>query len=70
MFQNEDLVAWFAVITEKDRSDVKILADCYTSTTVKIPTFFRFISRMSSLNSLELPEFGHQFFTAISVEKR
>ena len=33
-FQKKDLGACFSDITEKDKSDSQILADCYASTTV------------------------------------
>ena len=37
-FQREDLVAWFGDITEREKSEVQIMAECYTNTTVNIAT--------------------------------
>ena len=37
-FQREDLVAWFGDITEREKSEVQIVAECYTNTTVNIAT--------------------------------
>ena len=53
-FQKEDLVVWFKSDVKKDKSDARILADYYVSTTVNLATLFGFFSRLSSLESLEL----------------
>ena len=47
---------WFGDITEKEKSEVQILADCYASTTVNLATALRFFSRMCGLESLEMLE--------------
>ena len=52
-FQKEDLVTWFEDITEREKSEVQIVAECYSSTTVNIATALGFFSRMCSLHSLE-----------------
>ena len=67
-FQSEDLVAWFGDITEREKSEVQIMAECYTNTTVKIATAMGFFSRMCSLQSLEMLESEHHLVTALSVE--
>ena len=67
-FQKEDLVTWFADITEREKSAVQIVADCYASTTVNIATALGFFSRMCSLQSLERLESEHHLVTALSVE--
>ena len=67
-FQREDLVAWFGDITEREKSEVQIMAECYTNTTVNIATALRFFSRMCSLQSLEMLESEHHLVTALSVE--
>ena len=67
-FQREDLVAWFGDITEREKSEVQIMAECYTNTTVNIATALGFFSRMCSLQSLEMLESGHHLVTALSVE--
>ena len=67
-FQREDLVAWFSHITEKEKSDVQIVAESYTNTTVNIATALGFFSRMCSLQSLEMLESEHHLVTALSVE--
>ena len=67
-FQREDLVAWFGDITEREKSEVQIVAECYTNTTVNIATALGFFSRMCSLQSLEMLESEHHLVTALSVE--
>ena len=67
-FQREDLVAWFGDIKEREKSEVQIVAECYTNTTVNIATALGFFSRMCSLQSLEMLESEHQLVTALSVE--
>ena len=66
-FQREDLVAWFGDITEREKSEVQIVAECYTNTTVNITTALVFFSRMCSLQSLEMLESEHHLVTALSV---
>ena len=58
-FQKEDLITWFGDITEREKSEVQIVADCYANTTVNIATALGFFSRMCSLQSLEMLESGH-----------
>ena len=53
-FQKEDPVAWFDDVTEKDKSDLQVVVDFYSSTTVNLATTPRFLSKMSSLESFEL----------------
>ena len=53
-FQKEDLAPWFGDITEKEKSEVQIVDECYTNTTVNIATALGFFSRMCSLKSLEM----------------
>ena len=67
-FQREDLVAWFDDVTEKEKSEVQIVAECYTNTIVNIATALGFFSRMCSLQSLEMLESEHHLLTALSVE--
>ena len=69
-FQKEDLATWFGDITEKEKSEVQIVAECYTKTTVIIATALGFFSRMCSLQSLEMLESEHHLMTALSVESR
>ena len=66
-FQKEDLVTWFEDITERERSEVQIVAECYARTTVNIATALGFFSRMC-LQSLERLESEHHWVTALSVE--
>ena len=66
-FQKEDLVTLFEDITEREKSEVQIVAECYASTTVNIATL-GFFSRMCSLQSLERLESEHHLVTALSVE--
>ena len=40
--QKEDLATWFGDITEKEKREVQIMAECYTSTTVNIATALGF----------------------------
>ena len=67
-FQRENLVAWFGDVTEREKSEVKIVAECYKNTTVNIAAALGFFSRMCSLQSLEMLESEHYFVTALSVE--
>ena len=67
-FQGEDLVTWFRDITEREKSEVQIMAECYTNTTVNIATALGFFSRKCSLQSLEMLECEHHLVTALSVE--
>ena len=67
-FQGEDLVTWFGDITEREKSEVQIMSECYTNTTVNIATVLGFFSRMCSLQSLEMLESEHYLVTALSVE--
>ena len=67
-FQKEDLVTWFEDITEREKSEVQIVAECYARTTVNIATTLGFFSRMCSLQSLERLESEHHLVTALSVE--
>ena len=67
-FQKEDLVTWFEDITEREKSEVQIVAECYASTTVNIATALGFFSRMCILQSLERLESEHHLVTALSVE--
>ena len=67
-FQKEDLVTWFEDITEREKSEVQIVAECYANTTVNIAIALRFFSRICSLQSLERLESEHHFVTALSVD--
>ena len=67
-FQREDLIAWFGDITERDKSEVQIVAECYKNTTVNIAMALGLFSRMCSLQSLEMLESEHHLVTALSVE--
>ena len=67
-FQKEDLTTWFSDITEKEKSEVQIMAESYTSTTVTIATVLGFFSRMCSLQSLEIVESEQQLVTTLSVD--
>ena len=67
-FQKEDLATWFGDITEKEKSEVQIVAECYTNTTVNIATALGFFSRMCSLQLLEILESEQHLVTALSVE--
>ena len=67
-FQREDLVAWIGDVTEREKSEVQIVAECYTNTTVNIATALGFFSRMCSLQSLEMLESEHHLVTPLSVE--
>ena len=66
-FQKEDLVTWFEDITEREKSEVQIVAECYANTTVNIATALGFFSRVCSLQSLERLESEHHLVTALSV---
>ena len=67
-FQGEDLVTWFGDITEREKSEVQIMDECYTNTTVNIAAALGFFSRMCILQSLEMLESEHHLVTALSVE--
>ena len=67
-FQKEDLITWFGDITEREKSEVQIVAECYANTTVNIATALKFFSRLCSLQSLEMLESEHHLVTALSVE--
>ena len=67
-FQKEDLVTWFEDITEREKSEIQIVAECYASTTVNLATALGFFSRMCSLQSPERLESEHHLVTALSVE--
>ena len=67
-FQKEDLTTWFEDITEREKSEIQIVAECYSSTTVNLATALGFFSRMCSLQSLERLESEHHLVTALSVE--
>ena len=68
-FQNiELLVTWFEDITQREKSEVQIVAECYARTTVNVATALGFFSRMCSLQSLERLESEHHLVTALSVE--
>ena len=55
-------------ITEREKSEIQIVAECYASTTVNLATTLGFFSRMCSLQSLERLESEHHLVTALSVE--
>ena len=67
-FQKEDLLTWFEYITEREKSEIQIVAECYASTTVNLASALGFFSRMCSLQSLERLESEHHLVTALSVE--
>ena len=67
-FQREDLATWFGDITEKGKSEVQIVSECYTNTAVNIATALGFFSRMRSLHLLDMLESEHHLVTALSVE--
>ena len=67
-FQKEDLITWFEDITEREKSEIQIVAECYASSTVNRATALGFFSRMCSLESLERLESEHHLVTALSVE--
>ena len=67
-FQREDLITWFEDITEREKSEIQIVAECYASSTVNLATALGFFSRMCSLQSLERLESEHHLVTALSVE--
>ena len=67
-FQKEELATWVGDTTEKEKSEVQIVAECYASTTVNIAAELSFILRMCSLHSLEMLESEHQLVTTLSVE--
>ena len=61
-------ITWFEDITEREKSEIQIVAECYASTTVNLATALGFFSRMCSLQSLERLESEHHLVTALSVE--
>ena len=63
-----DLATWFCDITEKEKSEMHIMAECYASTTVNVATGLGFFSMMCSLQSPEMMESYHHLVTALSVE--
>ena len=67
-FQKEDLITWFGDITEREKREVHIVAECYANTTVNIATALRFFSRLCSLQSLEMLDSEHHLVTVLSVE--
>ena len=67
-FQKKELAIWFGDITEKEKSEVQIVAECYASTTVNIATALGFFSRICSLQSLKMLESERQLVTALSEE--
>ena len=67
-FQKEYLDTWFENITESEKSEVQIVAECYANTTVNISTALGFFSLMCSLQSLGRLESEHHLVTALSVE--
>ena len=67
-FQKEDLITWFEDITEREKGEIQIVAECYASTTVNLATALGFFSRMCSLQSLERLDSEHHLVTALSVE--
>ena len=66
-FQSKDLVSWFGDMTEKEKSEVQIVAECYASTTMNLATALGFFSRMCILESLEMLESEYLLVTAVSV---
>ena len=46
--QRKDLATWFGDITEKEKSEVQIVAESYASTTVNLATAFGFFPRKFS----------------------
>ena len=68
VFTERRPIAWLGDVTEREKSEVQIVAECYTNTTVNITTALGFFSRMCSLQSLEMLESEHYFLTALSVE--
>ena len=62
------MAAWFGDITEKEKSEVHTLDDCYTSTTVNLATAQRFFTRIFSLESTEMLGSEHHLITALSVK--
>ena len=47
-FHKEDLVTWFEDITEREKSEIQIVAECYASTTVSLATALGVFSRKCS----------------------
>ena len=68
LIQKEALVTWFEDTTEREKSEIQIVPECYASTTVNLATALGFFSRMCSLQSLERLESEHHLVTALSVE--
>ena len=46
-FQKEDLVTWFEDITEREKKEVQIVAECYARTTVNIATALGLVTALS-----------------------
>ena len=67
-FLKEGLATWYGDITEKEKSEVQIVAECYSNATVNVAAALGFFSRMCSLQSLEMLESEHHLVTALSVE--
>ena len=44
-FHTEDLVTWFEDITEREKSEIQFVAECYASSTVNLATALGFFSR-------------------------
>ena len=65
-FQREGLATWFSDITEKEKSEVQIVAECYASTTVNLATALGFFSKVCTITG-DL-ESEHNLVTALSVE--
>ena len=61
-FQRGDLATWYGDVTEKEKSEVQIVADSYGGTTVNLAAALGFFSRMCSLES------EHHPVTVLSVE--
>ena len=68
VFTERRPIAWLGDVTEREKSEVQIVAECYTNTTVNIRTALGFFSRMCILQSLEMLESEHHLLTALSVE--
>ena len=67
-FRRKDLATWFGDITEEEKSEVQIVAECYASTTVNVATALALFSRMCSLQFHKMLESEHHLVTALSVE--
>ena len=53
-FQKEELATWFGDITEKEKGEVQIVAECYASTTVNIATAWEMGFPVSESHSLPM----------------